>query len=99
YVWNTADCALPVTEVLARYVRDAGVPGNRITVIHNGIDLKHFDRAPTNREARLKLGLSARLVLGFVGFVRAWHGLDKVIEFLTLEPAEDLHLLVVGDGP
>jgi glycosyltransferase involved in cell wall biosynthesis len=40
------------------------------------------------------------VVLGFVGFVRAWHGLDTVIDALATEPdAASLTLVVVGDGP
>jgi glycosyltransferase involved in cell wall biosynthesis len=36
-------------------------------------------------------------VLGFVGFMRDWHGLDRVIAALPTQP--DLVLVVVGDGP
>jgi glycosyltransferase involved in cell wall biosynthesis len=39
-------------------------------------------------------------VLGFTGFVRDWHGLDKVIDDDRRDPPESRrHLLVVGDGP
>jgi glycosyltransferase involved in cell wall biosynthesis len=39
-------------------------------------------------------------VLGFTGFVRDWHGLDKVLDLIAADPPESLrHLLVVGDGP
>jgi glycosyltransferase involved in cell wall biosynthesis len=36
--------------------------------------------------------------LGFTGFVRDWHGLDKVIELIANADA-GWHLLIVGDGP
>jgi glycosyltransferase involved in cell wall biosynthesis len=36
--------------------------------------------------------------LGFVGFVRPWHGLEWAIRALP-RLAPDVHLLVVGDGP
>jgi glycosyltransferase involved in cell wall biosynthesis len=51
-------------------------------------------------DAKSKLGLSHRLVLGFTGFVREWHGLDRVVDLIA-DRAEGagLHLLVVGDGP
>jgi glycosyltransferase involved in cell wall biosynthesis len=39
-------------------------------------------------------------VIGFVGFVRDWHGLDRVLHLLADRCCPpDLHLLVVGDGP
>lgn len=99
FVWRSADWALPVTEVLAGHVVAAGVPRERIAVIHNGIDLEKFCCAESSDQAKQRLGLSGRCVLGFVGFVRSWHGLDKVIEFLAQEPDKSLHLLLVGDGP
>lgn len=99
FVWRSADRALPVTEVLAGHVAAAGVPRERITVIHNGIDLEKFHCAESSDQAKQRLGLAGRRVLGFVGFVRSWHGLDKVIEFLAQEPDKSLHLLLVGDGP
>jgi glycosyltransferase involved in cell wall biosynthesis len=39
-------------------------------------------------------------VLGFTGFIRAWHRLDRVIDFVALHGDRlNLHLLIVGDGP
>ena len=38
------------------------------------------------------------VTLGFVGFVRAWHGLDRVIEGMAGGP-DHTRLVVVGDGP
>jgi glycosyltransferase involved in cell wall biosynthesis len=86
FVWRRADIVLPVTEVLAGHVTAAGVPCTRI-------DLEDF------------AGLAARpadeaVQLGFVGFVRHWHGLDRVLRGLAAwKGAPRLDLTVVGDGP
>lgn len=97
--WQGANRVLPVTEVLAATVRRAGVPGDRITVIPNGINRARFDR-PVDRDAvRRRLGVSEALVLGFTGFVRDWHGLEAATEVLTRTGDERVVLLVVGDGP
>jgi glycosyltransferase involved in cell wall biosynthesis len=96
-VWRAADVALPVTGVLARYVHRAGVAAGRIMVVANGIDEARIAVAGDGTAVRRDLGLDGRVVLGFTGFVRDWHGLDRVIDLLSVEPA--LHLLVVGDGP
>jgi glycosyltransferase involved in cell wall biosynthesis len=41
-----------------------------------------------------------KLVLGFVGYVRDWHGLDEIVTLLALRPAlKNAVLFVVGDGP
>jgi glycosyltransferase involved in cell wall biosynthesis len=100
YAWRNADCVLPVTGVLADIVADYGVPRERIAVIPNGINWEQFERAPEHAQAKAALGLQDRLVLGFTGFVRDWHGLDKVIDMIAQDPPESSrHLLVVGDGP
>jgi glycosyltransferase involved in cell wall biosynthesis len=100
YTWRGADMILPVTQVLADYVRKAGVPKSKIRVIPNGVNLARFAQAGDRRNAKQRLGLQDRLVLGFTGFMREWHGLEHVIDFLA-ETCESgpLHLLLVGDGP
>ena len=98
--WRGADRVLPVTRVLARYVKDYGVPDERIVVIPNGINEAHFAGAPAPSEAKAERGLTGKLVLGFTGFVREWHGVDRVIRWMASPEAPgNVHLLVVGDGP
>lgn len=93
FVWRRADRVLPVTEVLAGHVAAAGVARERIEVIPNGIHLEEF---PAPEPAAPKPGLT----LGFVGFVRDWHGLDGVVRAIAAWRGEPrLSLLVVGEGP
>ncbi|MFD2237513.1 glycosyltransferase family 4 protein [Aureimonas populi] len=97
--WKSADLALPVTQVLAGDVREAGVPAERIHVIHNGINEQRFSGEDDGTVRRRELGLDGRLILGFVGFAKAWHGLDQVVDVLARDGEKhNLHLLVVGDG-
>ncbi len=98
--WRSADYVLPVTRVLARAVAEYGVPEERIAVIPNGINRAHFATAPKPDAAKQALGLDGRIVLGFTGFVRDWHGVNRVIDWLASADAPaNTALLVVGDGP
>lgn len=98
--WRGADFVLPVTEVLAGHVRAVGVPAERIVVVPNGINEAHFAAAPSQAEAKASLGWPEALVLGFTGFVRDWHGMDRVIRWMASDAAPaNARLLVVGDGP
>ena len=99
YVWRNADRVLPVTQVLADIVAAYGVDPSRIHVIPNGINNERFKPSST-ATAKKALGLESNLVLGFTGFVRDWHGLDKVIDMIANDaPDAGRTLLVVGDGP
>ena len=99
FAWRGADYVLPVTQVLAERIKQAGVPETRIVVIPNGINPESFSRVPDTNTAKAALGLQGRLVLGFVGFMREWHGLEQVVELVADSRDEARHLLLVGDGP
>lgn len=98
-VWHAADVVVPVTRVLADTVAAEGVRRERIHVIPNGVDVAEFANPPSIEHAKRALGLEGRVVLGFTGFVRIWHGLDHVIDFLARSGPSGPTLLVVGDGP
>lgn len=99
-VWQGADVVLPVTQVLAAHVHAAGVPPARTVVIPNGINAAHFAQAPTPAQAKAALGWPDALVLGFTGFIRDWHGVDRVLHWMASGNAPGhARLLVVGDGP
>ena len=96
YAWRNADVVLPVTHVLAEFIKRAGVPDKRISVIPNGVDTSRFNPALfTERLPELK----GKCVIGFVGFCREWHHLDKVMSSLSSLKRDDIIFLLVGDGP
>ncbi|MGR5069446.1 MULTISPECIES: glycosyltransferase [Vibrio] len=96
YTWRNADHVCPVTHVLARYILQVGVPADQITVIPNGIDPQKF--YPTTQHDRNRK-FENQLTIGFVGFCREWHQLDKLLSLIAEPENNHLMLLVVGDGP
>lgn len=97
-IWRAADAALAVSGVMAEHIRAAGVDDGRIHVIHNGVS-PEFLSAHDGYKIRTRYGLQDKIVLGFAGFMRDWHGLDRVLRFMAAQRRGDLHLLLVGDGP
>lgn len=97
-IWRAADMVLPVTRVLADAVRRAGVPDEKIAVIQNGVSAD-FLQPVDPQLIRRRYNIDDCLVLGFSGFVRDWHGVDRVLRFLADAGRSDLHFLLVGDGP
>lgn len=100
WTWQNADIVLPVSRALADEVRAGGVPAERIAVVPNAIDPAKFTSREDSASAKAELQLSDKLVLGFTGFVRDWHGLNRVIALLARRdvPA-NFHLVIVGEGP
>ena len=93
-VWRSADRVLAVTEVLKSMIVARGVAPERVVVIPNGIDPGRFADLPEPARD------PAEVVLGFVGFVRTWHGLDAVIKAMAAYAGPPrLRLVIIGDGP
>jgi glycosyltransferase involved in cell wall biosynthesis len=99
-VWCAADRVCAVTGVLARYIAEHGVREEQLVVTPNGVDATRFNELPRPDEAKASLGIAGKFVVGFVGYVRPWHGLDQVLDWMATEEAPDnAILLLVGDGP
>lgn len=92
-VWRAADRVFAVTGVLGDMIARKDVVPTRIVITPNGIDPAAFPPMPENAAPERPI------VLGFVGFVRDWHGLDAVITEMARAPDQPLSLVVVGDGP
>ena len=97
YCWKNADRCFPVTQVLAEYLLNAGVKASAIEVIPNGINEAVFSGPSSTPDALPDL--QHKLVIGFVGFCREWHGLDRVLTLMAKLANPRLFFLIVGDGP
>jgi glycosyltransferase involved in cell wall biosynthesis len=98
HAWRSANRVLAVTGVLKSMIAATGVAEERIEVVPNGSNPDSF--AGLRRQPNPNSPGAATLVLGFVGFVRTWHGLDTVIAAMAEHPdAAALRLVVVGEGP
>jgi teichuronic acid biosynthesis glycosyltransferase TuaC len=97
--WAAAQAAgmITVSDALRGRLVELGVPGSRIQVLRNGVDLELF--APQERaEARRELGLDADgpVVLS-VGWLAPLKGFDLVIR--AAAALRNMVLIIVGEGP
>lgn len=94
---HAATVLLAVSDEMARYLERYPIDVGRIHVIPNGVSGARFppDLAPT------LLRVPDEFVVGFVGTLKPWHGLDVLVE--SFAALHRLHpgarLLIVGDGP
>ena len=103
YVLRRADAVTTICGGLRREILTRGIPGSRVTVIPNGVDISRFaiEPAPPPDLAR-KLGLDgAGPVIGFIGSFFGYEGLSLLLEALPfmLERKPDSRVLLVGGGP
>jgi len=84
---------LVVSQALRQWVEEGGVEPARIEVVPNAI-------APRHVRPRL-LRDDDEFVLGFCGSLKAWHGIEVLLEACAIAFAQEpaLRLEVVGSGP
>ncbi|MFF6985753.1 glycosyltransferase [Streptomyces sp. NPDC010273] len=88
-----------VSPTVAERLKHWGVPGSRIEVVPNGIDLARFRFDPVQRlRTRQRLGLpEGAYVIGGIGRLAAGKRFDVLIRSLAQLP-DDYWLLLVGGG-
>ena len=96
-----ADAVLTVSAPLRAHVLDLGIDPNKVHVVPNGVNTELFHPAPPEAALRSRLGLGEGPVLGFVGGLRPWHGIESLPEVLARVSAKHpgAKLVIAGDGP
>jgi glycosyltransferase involved in cell wall biosynthesis len=100
-----ADVTIAVTRVLAGILEDEGVPPGKVVVMPNGVRREFGARCRTGTDGeafRRNLGIPPdAVVAGFVGWFRAWHGLERMLEAAASPEWREagIHLVLAGDGP
>lgn len=92
--YRQAKVVVAVSEKIRNELIEIGIPGERVRVVTNGVDLGEFSPAPADRR---ELGLPERVPLAlFAGDIRTPRkNLDTVLN--ALREVRRLHLVVVGD--
>ena len=101
WLCRSATRTIVVSAAMGRMLTARGLPEQRLMVVPNGVDRGAFHAAVDGAPVRRALGLEDRFVVGFVGWVRPWHGVDRLLEAAARlgDAVPDLAVLVVGGGP
>jgi len=97
-----ADAVLPVSRELAQRLIDRGASATKVHVVPNGADEAFFRAQPCDAAAtRASLSLGNAFVVGFVGSLKPWHGVDVLLRAAaTLNRGKGaVKVLIVGVGP
>jgi glycosyltransferase involved in cell wall biosynthesis len=96
---KAADHIFVVSEVERKNLLAAGIASNRIVVNPNGVDVDRFRPDCGGRETRAALGISDKIVVGFLGSFGPWHGAPVLAEAARrISAAAGCHFLFIGDG-
>jgi glycosyltransferase involved in cell wall biosynthesis len=101
WICSNAYKTIVVTTPLKIILESLGVPEKKMVVIPNGINPDIFNPSIDGNGLRKQLKLKGKIVVGFVGWFRKWHGLEELLRvYADYKMFEmNIHILLVGDGP
>jgi glycosyltransferase involved in cell wall biosynthesis len=101
YTLLEADAVLTVSTALREHAMSLGVASERVHVVPNGVDALLFQPCLPDAAVRQRWGLDGGPVLGYVGGLRRWHGVEALPPLLEQlgQRYRDLRLVIVGNGP
>lgn len=94
---HDADHVIALSEIMRQEFIEEGIQADKITVIPNGVDDKIFDFTMTKEEARARLGLPSKKIVGTISSLVRYEGIETLIR-AGQELPEDYRILIVGDG-
>ncbi len=97
---SQADAVLTVSSPLREHVLSLGIAPAKVHVSPNGVDPTRFAPGRRDPEVRARLRLGKGPVLGFVGGLRPWHGIEVLPELLhrLSRRHPNVRLVIAGDG-
>lgn len=96
---RTAQHSIYINEQLREYGIAHGAVPNHTSTIRTGVDLQKFRPDLDAADLRARWGIHpSDVVLGFIGYLYEFAGLDTILQQLAALP-KHVKLLIVGDGP
>lgn len=96
-----ADAVFTLTNALKNELISRGVAAEKIHLLPNGVDSSRFIPKERNNELALKLGIDNKVVIGFLGSVVQYEGVEYIIQAASILKKKGIHnfaVIIVGDG-
>jgi glycosyltransferase involved in cell wall biosynthesis len=104
-----ADLLVAVSTGVRDYMLRYGASPDRVMVLPNGVNPARFHPNVDGSAVRRRYGLEGKIVVGFAGSLKPWHGVDLLLHAFASVYAAIMseggqegrapHLLIIGDGP
>lgn len=99
FLYGRADAIVSVTESFREDLIARGVPGEKIHVVINGVDLDRYAPQPRDQALAREFGLEGKFVAGYMGTHGLAHALPKVLEAAErLRHRDDIAFFFAGSG-
>lgn len=97
---KNADRVITITNALRDELIRRGVNSDKISVIPNGVETSRFRPRARNHELAECLGVHDKTVVGYVGTILDYEGIELLIDVAgkLKEERDDVAFLLVGDG-
>lgn len=96
-VLQRADAIIVVAEPVIDYMKQKGIEGSKIHYIPNAVDPEMF-KTHGNKSIREQMQLDGKVVIGFVGSMKHYHGLGLLMKAAKIVCAQkpEAHFLLLG---
>jgi len=96
-----ADWVFGITGALIQRSIQRGAKSEVTSLLPNGVNIENFTELPRDVALQAKLGLEGKTIIGYVGSVLDYEGLDLLVDAAEVlqKSRSDFQIVIVGSGP
>ena len=99
FLYRKAILIVGVADSTLKILVERGIPEDKICIIKNGVDLNLFNPVNSVESLRIKLNLTDKFIVSYIGTHGLSHALNKIIEAANLlKEYEEIVFLFIGEG-
>lgn len=101
FIARNADKVIVISNGLKNELVSRGIDEDKITIIPNGVDIDKFQIKDKNRNIINKYQLSNSFVIGYIGSIVKYEGIQTVIKSIRIlkdKGYKNIKYLIVGEG-